>query len=84
MARIEAEDVRRQQLIEATIDTLAEEGFVATTLAEIGSRARVSPGLISHYFSDKDGLLEATLRNLASRLARGVSQRLRAARDEGE
>ena len=84
MARAEAEDFRRQQLIEATIDTLAEEGFVATTLAEIGSRARVSPGLISHYFSDKDGLLEATLRNLATRLGRGVSQRLGAARTPRE
>ncbi|MCR4283441.1 MAG: transcriptional regulator BetI, partial [Bauldia sp.] len=79
MARIETEDTRRQQLIEATIDTLAEEGFAATTLAEIGSRAHVSPGLISHYFADKDGLLEATLRNLAARLARGVSERLRTA-----
>jgi betaine-aldehyde dehydrogenase len=40
----------------------------------------VSPGLISHYFDDKDGLLEATLRALAARLGRGVSERLRRAR----
>jgi betaine-aldehyde dehydrogenase len=79
VARIEAEDSRRQQLIEATIDTLADEGFAATTLAEIGGRARVSPGLIAHYFDDKDGLLEATLRSLASRLARAVAKKLRAA-----
>ena len=84
MPRAAAEDSRRKQLIEATIETLAEEGFVATTLAEIGSRARVSPGLIAHYFSDKDGLLEATLRNLAGRLSRGVSQRLRDARTPRE
>lgn len=84
MARNGAEDSRRKQLIEATIDTLADEGFAATTLAEIGSRARVSPGLIAHYFSDKDGLLEATLRNLATRLGRGVSQRLRDARNPRE
>ncbi len=84
MPRAAAEDSRRKQLIEATIETLAEEGFVATTLAEIGSRARVSPGLIAHYFSDKDGLLEATLRNLAGRLSRSVSQRLRDARTPRE
>ena len=83
-ARAETEEPRRRQLIEATIDTLAEKGFVATTLAEIGSRASVSPGLIAHYFDDKDGLLEATLRTLASRLARGVSTRLRAARSPRE
>src|SRR4029079_11279530 len=46
------------------------------TLVEIGNRAHVSPGLIAHYFDDKDGLLEATLRSLAARLARGVSVRL--------
>ncbi|MEO8667964.1 MAG: betaine-aldehyde dehydrogenase [Bauldia sp.] len=79
MGRIEVEDVRRRQLIDATIDTLAEVGFASTTLALIGQRARVSPGLIAHYFDDKDGLLEATLRSLASRLALGVSTRLRAA-----
>jgi betaine-aldehyde dehydrogenase len=82
--RIEPEDSRRRQLIEATIDTMADSGFAATTLALIGQKAQVSPGLIAHYFEDKDGLLEATLRNLASRLARGVSRRLRAARTPRE
>ncbi len=82
--RTEGEDDRRRQLIEATVDTLAEVGFASTTLALIGRRASVSPGLIAHYFEDKDGLLEATLRSLASRLARGVSERLRAARTPRE
>ena len=84
MKRVEPEDLRRRQLIEATIDTMAAEGFAATTLALIGQKAKVSPGLIAHYFDDKDGLLEATLRSLASRLARGLSMRLRAARSARE
>jgi betaine-aldehyde dehydrogenase len=78
--RTEREDVRRGQLIEATIDTMAEVGFAATTLALIGQRAGVSPGLVAHYFGDKDGLLEATLRSLAGRLARDTAGRLREAR----
>jgi betaine-aldehyde dehydrogenase len=84
MKRVEPEDLRRRQLIEATIDTMATEGFAATTLALIGQKAKVSPGLIAHYFDDKDGLLEATLRSLASRLARGLSTRLRVARTPRE
>ena len=84
MKRVEPEDLRRRQLIEATIDTMAAEGFAATTLALIGKKAGVSPGLIAHYFADKDGLLEATLRSLAARLARGLSTRLRAARNASE
>ena len=73
MARVEREDVRRSQLIEATIDTMAEVGFAATTLALIGQRAGISAGLVGHYFRDKDGLLEATLRHLTARLARGAA-----------
>ncbi len=79
MARVEREDVRRSQLIEATIDTMAEVGFAATTLALIGQRAGISTGLVGHYFRDKDGLLEATLRHLTARLARGAASLLSSA-----
>jgi betaine-aldehyde dehydrogenase len=82
--RVEPEDIRRRQLIEATVETMAMEGFAATTLAAIGQKAGVSPGLIAHYFEDKDGLLEATLRALAARLAVGLSKRLGAARTPRE
>ncbi|MFT0859137.1 betaine-aldehyde dehydrogenase [Ancylobacter sp. G4_0304] len=74
--RREPEDVRRRQLIEATIDSLAEVGFNASTLAQIARRAGVSPGLVAHYFGDKDGLLEATLRFLSARIARDTASRL--------
>jgi betaine-aldehyde dehydrogenase len=76
MGRIEREDSRRTQLIEATIDTMSQVGFAATTLALIGQRAGISPGLVAHYFNDKDGLLEATLRTLAARLARATRDHL--------
>jgi len=64
----ELEDFRRVQLIEVTIDSLAEVGYVGSTLAQIASRADVSPGLVAHYFDDKDGLLEAAFRTLSRRL----------------
>jgi betaine-aldehyde dehydrogenase len=79
-ARPEPEEDRRQQIIDYTIDTLAEEGFVGTTLARIGARAGISPGLIAHYFTDKDGLLEAVFRSLASRVRDNVLRRLATAR----
>jgi betaine-aldehyde dehydrogenase len=62
------EEARTRQLIEVTIDSLAEVGFVGSTLAQIASRAGVSPGLVAHYFGDKDGLLEATFRTLSRRI----------------
>ena len=71
------EDTRRRQLVEVTIDSLAELGYVGTTLAQIASRAGVSPGLVAHYFGDKDGLLDAAFRSLARRVGNHVRSRLR-------
>jgi betaine-aldehyde dehydrogenase len=71
------EEMRRRQMVEVTIDSLAEVGFVGTTLAQIAARADVSPGLVAHYFDDKDGLLEAAFRSLARRVGSQVRSRLR-------
>jgi betaine-aldehyde dehydrogenase len=79
-ARDEPEEARRQQLIEVTIDSLAEVGYVGSTLAQIAQRAGVSPGLVAHYFDDKDGLLEATFRTLARRIGERMRERIRLAR----
>ena len=64
-------------MVDVTIDSLAEVGFVGTTLAQIAARAGVSPGLVAHYFDDKDGLLEAAFRSLARRVGDQVRTRLR-------
>lgn len=79
MPRDEVEEARTRQLIEVTIDSLAEVGFVGSTLAQIASRAGVSPGLVAHYFGDKDGLLEATFRTLARRISERMRERSAAA-----
>ena len=73
------EDGRRRQLIEMTIDSLAEVGYVGSTLSQIAGRAGVSPGLVAHYFGDKDGLLEAAFRTLTTRLGEAVLARLNSA-----
>ena len=75
MPKLGMEPLRRRQLIEATIDCIHEMGFAATTLQAIGRRAGLSTGLVAHYFRDKNGLLEATLRHLASDLGRTLARR---------
>src|ERR1700677_3202014 len=71
------EESRCSQFIEVTIDSLAEVGFMGTTLARIAGRAGVSAGLVAHYFGDKDGLLDAPFRSLARRVGDQVRARLR-------
>ena len=52
---------RRQQLIEATIATIAAKGYAQTTLTDVALRAGVSHGLVNFHFQSKEKLLTDTL-----------------------
>jgi TetR/AcrR family transcriptional repressor of bet genes len=64
MARKDIKDVRRVQLIEATVDSIAKYGFARTTLADVARQAKLSQGIVSFYFDSKEELLIATLRHM--------------------
>ena len=68
MPKVGMEPIRRQQLIEATLESVAEVGLHATTINSISKRAGLSSGIISHYFGGKQGLIEATVRFLLNNL----------------
>ncbi|MEY3657744.1 MAG: betaine-aldehyde dehydrogenase, partial [Pseudomonadota bacterium] len=72
-------ETRRQQIIDAAIQTLAEIGLVDFTFNAVATRADISPGLAVHYFGDKDGLLEAAFRSVAQKLNNYAAARLRLA-----
>ena len=55
----EPEDVRKQALIDATLDAVADLGLSGANVREVAARASVTPGLIRHYFQSKDRLVEA-------------------------
>ena len=70
------EPVRRQQLIDATIESVAELGLQGTTINSISKKAGLSSGIISHYFGGKQGLIEATVRYLLSSLKSALLNRV--------
>jgi len=76
MLRVDSEALRRRQLIDATIDAIADVGFAQASLGAIAQRAGVSPGLVAHYFANKEGLLEATMRRLVRDLGASVRHKL--------
>ena len=76
MLRVDSEALRRRQLIDATIDAIADVGFAQASLGAIAQRAGVSPGLVAHYFANKEGLLEATMRRLVRDLGASIRQKL--------
>lgn len=65
-----ARDVRRTQLIAATIAVLARKGYAALTVADVAKAAGLSPGIVIFHFTSKDGLLAAVLGFLAAEYRR--------------
>ena len=51
------EQARREQIVTAAIEVLAEGGYAAASLAAIAERVGVSKGVISYYFAGKSELL---------------------------
>jgi len=79
MPKVGMEEIRRRQLIDATIASIHEIGFAECSLSRISARAGVSTGIVHHYFEDKAALLEATLRQLGDSLRDSVVRRLEGA-----
>jgi TetR/AcrR family transcriptional repressor of bet genes len=75
-------EVRRAQLIDATLLTIDQAGLAGTTLASVAQRANISTGIVSHYFGDKDGLLEATMRHILRDLWTATTRRRIAAKPQ--
>ncbi|PEM45301.1 TetR/AcrR family transcriptional regulator [Bacillus toyonensis] len=55
------EKARRAQIVECAIDTLAEVGYAQASLGQIAKRAKISKGVISYYFTNKEELLEQVI-----------------------
>jgi TetR/AcrR family transcriptional regulator, fatty acid metabolism regulator protein len=51
------ETARRQQIVAAAIDTIAEVGFAQASLSRIAERIGISKGVISYHFAGKDDLI---------------------------
>lgn len=51
----------REAILDAAREQFAEHGFKGATLRGIAGQAGVDPGLIRHFFGDKDGLFSAAL-----------------------
>ncbi len=63
--RTASKEVRRQQLIDATIDSIAARGFADTTIARVSQGANLSQGIVNLHFKNKETLLVESLGFLA-------------------
>ena len=61
-----AVEERRQQILEGALQVFSRKGFVLATNRDIAEAAGIaSPGLIYHYFKDKEDLLQAVMERFA-------------------
>jgi TetR/AcrR family transcriptional repressor of bet genes len=58
-------EMRREQLIRATIKCVAKRGFAETTMADVTREAGLSLGIVNLHFQSKDKLFVETLRFLS-------------------
>jgi AcrR family transcriptional regulator len=70
------EEARRKQLIGVTIQTIAENGFVNASLAEIAKRAEVSKGVIHYHFSNKDVLIRTTMDSILREIYQYIQEQV--------
>jgi len=68
--------LRKQQLINATLESVAQYGLQNTTIITISRIAGLSSGIISHYFGGKQGLIEATVKHLLEQLKIALLERV--------
>jgi AcrR family transcriptional regulator len=64
----------RERLVVAAVDLFTEQGYDATTVAQIAERAGLTNSTFFRYFADKRELLVAGQDTLSTLLAEGISQ----------
>ncbi|MEM7172926.1 MAG: transcriptional regulator BetI [Pseudomonadota bacterium] len=77
--RVAAREARRQQLINATIDSISKRGFSGTTLSTVTETAKLSHGVVNFYFESKEALYVETLGYLAEEHFQAWHQAMQAA-----
>ncbi|HEY6274985.1 MAG TPA: TetR/AcrR family transcriptional regulator [Streptosporangiaceae bacterium] len=55
-------DQRREQMLRAALEVMAERGYPETRIADVAERAGTSPALVIYYFKTKDQLLTEAIR----------------------
>jgi AcrR family transcriptional regulator len=59
-----AADNRREQMLRAALEVIADRGYADTRIADVAERIGISPALVIYYFKTKDQLLTESIRYL--------------------
>ena len=82
LTQAERSDAMRKRLLEATLESLAEDGYAGTSLNSIVRRAGVSRGAQTHHYPNKQALILDAAEDLLRRSYRTLGQLILASADE--
>ncbi|MEZ8105945.1 transcriptional regulator BetI [Vibrio cortegadensis] len=77
MPKVGMPDIRKPQLVKATMAVIDRVGLHGATISLISKEAGVSTGIINHYFGGKHGLLEETMREILRQLSTSITSQLK-------
>ena len=60
-------EMSEKQMLKAAIALFARQGYLKTTLTEVGRESGYTAGLVSHKFGSKEGLLQAVVDHISKR-----------------
>jgi TetR/AcrR family transcriptional repressor of bet genes len=67
------EQRRRKEIVRATAEIVAEEGFEGTTMRKIAARAGVSLGVLNYYYAGKRELVMETIGDARSKMVEALN-----------
>lgn len=80
----ERSDQMRKRLLDATLQSLAEDGYAGSTLSSIVRRAGVSRGAQVHHYPNKQALMLDAAEDLLRRTYRQLGEMLLSIKDEDD
>tara|TARA_B100000609_G_scaffold199279_1_gene201721 strand:- start:9672 stop:10304 length:633 start_codon:yes stop_codon:yes gene_type:complete len=81
MGRASKGEERRAQIILALQDVMAEKGYERASIKSIAQAASINPGLVHHYFGNKQEILVSLVEDLGQRLHTRYIQQIEESED---
>jgi AcrR family transcriptional regulator len=78
------EEARRKQIIDAALQTIAEQGYTQTSFAEIAKSLGITKGLIAYHFDGKHDLITSAIHTILNRQGAYIKSHVEAQEDAGD
>lgn len=72
------EEARRKQIIDAALQTIADQGYTQTSFAEIAKSLGITKGLIAYHFNGKHDLITSAIHTILNRQGAYIKEHVEA------